>query len=45
MAAVFNNFYQIQPGDNIKPSEPTKVLMGYDEHTLDIIPSLIGAVV
>jgi Domain of unknown function (DUF5916)/Carbohydrate family 9 binding domain-like len=35
-AAVFKNFYQIQPGDNIAPSKPTEMLMGYDSHTLYI---------
>jgi hypothetical protein len=30
-AAVLKDFYQIQPGDNIPPSKPTEVLLGYDE--------------
>ncbi|MDQ3585111.1 MAG: DUF5916 domain-containing protein [Acidobacteriota bacterium] len=29
-AAVFKDFYQIEPGDNIAPSQPTEVLAGYD---------------
>ncbi|HEX8845448.1 MAG TPA: DUF5916 domain-containing protein [Pyrinomonadaceae bacterium] len=29
-AAVFKDFYQFRPGDNIAPSKPTEVLMGYD---------------
>jgi hypothetical protein len=29
-AAVFKDFYQFRPGDNIAPSQPTEVLMGYD---------------
>jgi hypothetical protein len=29
-AAVFKNFVQFRPGDNIAPSEPTEVLAGYD---------------
>jgi hypothetical protein len=29
-AAVLKDFYQIQPGDNIAPSKPTEVLIGYD---------------
>jgi len=29
-AAVIDDFYQIQPGDNIPPSKPTQVLLGYD---------------
>jgi hypothetical protein len=33
-AAVFKDFYQINPGDNIAPSRPTEVLMGYDAHNL-----------
>jgi len=35
-AAVLNDFYQTQPGDNIPPSEPTEVLLGYDEKFLYI---------
>src|SRR6478735_2746293 len=33
-AAVFKDFYQTSPGDNIAPSKPTEVLMMYDEHNL-----------
>jgi hypothetical protein len=29
-AAVFKDFYQFRPGDNIAPGQPTEVLMGYD---------------
>ena len=29
-AAVLSNFYQTRPGDNIAPSQPTDVLVGYD---------------
>ncbi len=29
-AAVFKDFYQTEPGDNIPPSKPTEVLLGYD---------------
>src|SRR6266403_3564547 len=29
-AAVLKDFYQIQPGDNIPPSKPTEVMLGYD---------------
>jgi hypothetical protein len=35
-AAVLRNFYQIQPGDNIAPSRPTEVLLGYDSRFLYI---------
>src|SRR5207248_557993 len=35
-AAALQNFFQINPGDNTKPSEPTEVFMGYDAHTLYI---------
>ncbi|HEX8492270.1 MAG TPA: DUF5916 domain-containing protein [Pyrinomonadaceae bacterium] len=35
-AAVLKDFYQIQPGDNIAPSKPTEVLLGYDTRTLYI---------
>ncbi|HEY9284497.1 MAG TPA: DUF5916 domain-containing protein, partial [Pyrinomonadaceae bacterium] len=35
-AAVFKDFYQIQPGDNIAPTKPTEMLMGYDAKTLYI---------
>src|SRR5205085_8228621 len=33
-AAVFKDFYQIQPGDNIAPSKPTDAYIGYDAHYL-----------
>ncbi len=33
-AAAFKDFYQINPGDNTKPSLPTEVFMGYDAKTL-----------
>ncbi len=33
-AAVFKDFFQIQPGDNLPPSKPTEVLLGYDSKTL-----------
>src|SRR5215510_3381615 len=29
-AAVFKDFYQTEPGDNIAPSRPTEVFLGYD---------------
>src|SRR5258706_1997945 len=29
-AIVLKDFYQIQPGDNIAPSKPTEVMLGYD---------------
>jgi len=29
-AAVLKDFYQVQPGENIAPSKPTKVMLGYD---------------
>ena len=35
-AAVLKDFYQTQPGDNIAPSKPTVVLLGYDAKTLYI---------
>jgi Domain of unknown function (DUF5916) len=35
-AAIFKNFYQTSPGDNVAPSKPTEVLMGYDSRTLYI---------
>jgi len=35
-AAVFKNFYQTDPGDNIAPSKPTEVLVGYDPKFLYI---------
>jgi hypothetical protein len=35
-AAVLKDFYQIQPGDNIAPSRPTEVLLGYDPKFLYI---------
>jgi hypothetical protein len=33
-AAVFKDFYQFNPGDNIAPSEPTEVYVGYDSKFL-----------
>ncbi|MDT7603134.1 MAG: hypothetical protein QOF61_1131 [Acidobacteriota bacterium] len=33
-AAVFKDFYQTEPGDNIAPSKPTEAFMGYDSHYL-----------
>ncbi len=33
-AAVFKDFYQTSPGDNIAPSKPTEVYMMYDEKHL-----------
>lgn len=35
-AAVFKDFYQISPGDNIAPSLQTEVYMAYDARTLYI---------
>src|SRR5262245_39172471 len=35
-AAVLKDFYQIQPGDNIAPSKPTEVMLGYDSKFLYI---------
>ena len=35
-AAVFKDFYQTFPGDNIAPSKPTEALMLYDEKHLYI---------
>ena len=35
-AAVLKDFYQIDPGDNIAPSKPTEVLIGYDPKFLYI---------
>src|SRR6266576_3730693 len=29
-AKVLKDFYQVQPGDNIAPSKPTEVMLGYD---------------
>jgi hypothetical protein len=34
--ALFGDFYQTQPGDNVKPSHPTEVMMGYDAKHLYI---------
>ena len=33
-AALLKDFYQINPGDNIAPSKPTEVLLGYDSKFL-----------
>ena len=35
-AAVLKDFYQIQPGDNVAPSKPTEVLIGFDPKFLYI---------
>jgi hypothetical protein len=35
-AIVLKDFYQIQPGDNLAPSKPTQVLIGYDPKFLYI---------
>jgi hypothetical protein len=35
-AALLKDFYQIRPGDNIAPSKPTEVLLGYDDKFLYI---------
>jgi hypothetical protein len=33
-AVLFKEFYQVQPGDNIEPSQKTEVLMGFDSKYL-----------
>ncbi len=33
-AAVFKDFYQTKPGDNIAPSKPTEAMIAYDSKTL-----------
>src|SRR3989440_6459110 len=33
-AAVFKDFYQTNPGDNVAPTAPTEMMMGYDARTL-----------
>lgn len=33
-SAVFGDFLQIQPGDNVKPTHPTEFMMGYDSKNL-----------
>ena len=33
-AAILKDFYQVQPGDNIAPSKPTEVALGYDSKFL-----------
>jgi len=33
-AVKLKDFYQTSPGDNIAPSQPTEVLLGYDSNTL-----------
>src|SRR6267142_3637302 len=33
-AKVLKDFYQVQPGDNLAPSKPTEVLLGYDSKFL-----------
>src|ERR1051326_1024553 len=35
-AAVFKDFYQTSPGDNVAPSKPTETMIGYDAKTLYI---------
>ena len=35
-AAVLGDFYQTSPGDNIQPSKPTKMMIGYDSKFLYI---------
>jgi hypothetical protein len=35
-AAVLKDFYQIDPGENLPPSKPTEVLLGYDSKFLYI---------
>ena len=35
-AAVFKDFYQTSPGDNIAPSKPTEAYLAYDEKNLYI---------
>jgi hypothetical protein len=35
-APVLKDFYQTHPGDNIAPSKPTEVMIGYDEKNLYI---------
>ena len=35
-AAVFKDFYQTNPGDNIESSKPTEAMIGYDAKTLYI---------
>src|SRR5918999_1450807 len=35
-AVVLKDFYQIQPGDNVPPSKPTEVLLGFDPKFLYI---------
>jgi hypothetical protein len=33
-AVVLRNFYQTNPGDNVAPSKPTEVLLGFDKKNL-----------
>jgi hypothetical protein len=33
-AAVFKDFYQVQPGDNVAPSKPSEAFIGYDSKFL-----------
>lgn len=33
-AAVFGDFLQVQPGDNVAPTHPTEFMMGYDAKNL-----------
>lgn len=33
-AALFGDFFQTQPGDNVQPTHPTEFMMGYDSKNL-----------
>jgi hypothetical protein len=35
-AAQLSNFYQVDPGDNSSPSQPTRLMLGYDDQYLYI---------
>lgn len=37
-AALLKDFYQVQPGDNVAPSKPTEVMLGYDSKFLYVAP-------
>ena len=39
-AAILRDFYQTQPGDNIAPSKPTEVFLGYDAKPLHRVSCL-----
>src|SRR2546423_15405509 len=49
-AAIFKDFVQTSPGENIAPSKPTEVMMAYDATTLYIafqcfdVPDKIGPI-